>query len=53
MILGYIDPGTGSVMLQLLTGGIIGALFIAKSCWLRLKAFSVKVLHAINHRHKE
>lgn len=26
-ILGYIDPGSGSVMLQLIAGGVIGGLF--------------------------
>lgn len=35
----YLDPGTGSFMLQMLIAGIIGALFTIKLYWYRLKAF--------------
>ena len=34
----YLDPGTGSMMLQLLLGGIAGALVIIKLYWHRLKS---------------
>ena len=33
----YLDPGTGSMMLQLLLGGIAGALVVIKLYWQRLK----------------
>lgn len=35
----YLDPGTGSMLLQLLLGGIAGALMIVKLYWARLKDF--------------
>lgn len=37
--LAYLDPGTGSMMLQLLLGGIAGALVIGKLYWQRVKDF--------------
>lgn len=33
----YLDPGTGSMLLQLLLGGVAGALVIGKLYWQRLK----------------
>ena len=33
----YIDPGTGSLMLQALIGGVAGGLFMIKIYWRRLK----------------
>ena len=35
----YLDPGTGSMMLQLLLGGIAGALVVGKLYWYRLRGF--------------
>ena len=35
----YLDPGTGSMILQLLLGGFAGALVIGKLDWQRLKKF--------------
>ncbi|MEW5703932.1 MAG: hypothetical protein AB1781_05025 [Pseudomonadota bacterium] len=35
----YLDPGTGSIILQLLFGGVAGALVIAKLYWHRIKSF--------------
>lgn len=35
----YIDPGTGSLVLQVLVGAIVGSLVTAKIYWQRLKAF--------------
>ncbi|MDD3731652.1 MAG: hypothetical protein PHU88_04675 [candidate division Zixibacteria bacterium] len=34
----YIDPSTGSYILQLLLAGILGALFTLKLYWRRIKA---------------
>jgi hypothetical protein len=34
----YIDPGTGSMVLQLLLGGIAGAAVMGRMYWSRLKA---------------
>jgi len=36
---GYIDPGTGSYLLQLLIAGVLGSLFAIKVYWGKLKAF--------------
>jgi len=33
----YLDPGTGSIMLQLLLGGVAGGLVVAKLYWNKLK----------------
>ncbi len=35
----YLDPGTGSMMLQLLLGGVAGALVVGNLYWQRIKAF--------------
>jgi hypothetical protein len=35
----YLDPGTGSMMLQLLLGGIAGAMVMGKLYWHRLRGF--------------
>lgn len=35
----YLDPGTGSMLLQLLIGGVAGALVVVKLYFWRLKAF--------------
>jgi hydrogenase-4 membrane subunit HyfE len=34
----YIDPGTGSYVLQLVIGGFLGGLFIAKNYWQTIKS---------------
>jgi hypothetical protein len=39
VLLGYIDPGTGSFLLQLLIGGLLGGLATLKLSWARLRAF--------------
>lgn len=33
----YIDPGSGGMLVQLLTGGAAGALILARLYWRRLK----------------
>jgi membrane associated rhomboid family serine protease len=38
----YLDPGTGSMVLQLVLGGVVGALAIGKLYWRRLKAFVLR-----------
>ncbi len=35
----YLDPGTGSMLLQLRLGGVAGALVVGKLYWHRVKAF--------------
>lgn len=35
----YIDPGSGSYIIQAIIAGILGALFYFKNIWFRIKAF--------------
>ncbi len=35
----YLDPGTGSMMIQLILGGVAGALVVGNLYWQRIKAF--------------
>jgi hypothetical protein len=35
----YLDPGTGSMIVQLLLGGVAGAIVILRLYWDRFKAF--------------
>jgi hypothetical protein len=35
----YLDPGSGSYLLQLLIAGLFGALFVVKLSWGKIKAF--------------
>ena len=37
----YLDPGTGSMMLQLLLGGIAGAMVVGKLYWHRFRELPV------------
>jgi hypothetical protein len=37
--LAYLDPGTGSIILQSLIAGIIGAAAVARMYWQQLKTF--------------
>jgi hypothetical protein len=34
----YVDLGTGSYLLQMLFAGVFGAIFSAKSFWIKLRA---------------
>lgn len=35
----YLDPGTGSIILQALIAGIAGSLFVVKAYWYKLRSF--------------
>jgi hypothetical protein len=39
MLLAYLDPGSGSYLLQLLIAGVLGGLFIVKMQWSRIKGW--------------
>ena len=39
MILAYIDPGTGSLILQVLIGGLAGAAVFTKYRWGQIRAW--------------
>jgi hypothetical protein len=38
-VLAYLDPGSGSFIFQFLIAGGLGALFLAKTYWRKIKAF--------------
>ena len=38
-LLAYLDPGSGSYILQLLIAGLLGAGFAIKSYWRNIKSF--------------
>jgi hypothetical protein len=38
-ILLYVDPGSGSYLIQVLIAAIVGALFYFKNLWWKVKAF--------------
>jgi hypothetical protein len=37
--LGYLDPGSGSFILQILIATLLGGLFVAKTFWRRIVEF--------------
>ena len=39
----YIDPGTGSVIVQAVIGGVVAVGFFLKTNWLRVKTFAKKI----------
>ncbi len=41
--LAYLDPGTGSFLLQLLLATSLGALFLVKTFWKRIKGFFTRL----------
>lgn len=38
-VFAYLDPGTGSFIFQLFISAVVGAAFVVKSYWLRLKSW--------------
>jgi hypothetical protein len=38
-IAAYLDPGSGSFIIQLLIGGFVGLLLIIRTFWSRIKAY--------------
>lgn len=39
----YLDPGTGSMLLQLLLGGVAGLMAIGKLYWMEIKDFLARI----------
>jgi hypothetical protein len=38
----YIDPGSGSYLVQVIVAAVLGALFYFKNIWFRIRAFFSK-----------
>jgi hypothetical protein len=39
----YLDPGSGSYLLQLLIAGLLGGFFVVRSSWDKIKSFFRKL----------
>ncbi len=39
MVLLYVDPGSGSYLIQVIIAAILGALFYFKTIWWKIKSF--------------
>ena len=46
---GYLDPGTGSYIIQLLVGGLLGGLFAIGLFWKRVIAFVKRIFKPRNN----
>lgn len=49
----YIDPGTGSYILQIVIAGVVGAAFTLKLFWRRLGLFISNAVSRIKNRREE
>jgi len=50
----YLDPGTGSLILQMLIAGIMGSIFTIKLYWYQLKTFITKLFgHKKKNEHDQ
>ncbi len=38
----YIDPGSSSMIIQMLVAGVLGAVFFFKNGWYKIKSFFIK-----------
>lgn len=42
----YIDPSSGSYLIQMIIAGILGSLFFFKNLWVKIKDFFIKKKNA-------
>ena len=49
IVFGYLDPGTGSYLLQLALAGLLGGSYAVKHFWARLKGFFSRSGTAAQH----
>ena len=47
-MLGYIDPGSGSMIVQIVAGSIIGGMFFLKTYWEKAKQTLIKITNHSN-----
>jgi len=40
----YLDPGTGSFLLQLLAAGVLGGLFVLRASWSKVRNFFLRLM---------
>jgi hypothetical protein len=41
--LAYLDPGTGSYLIQILIAGLLGMMLAVKGVWINIKAFFARL----------
>ena len=51
----YIDPGTGSYIIQVVIGGLLGAAFALKIYWKKVKAYFINLFskHTKNDKYED
>lgn len=49
LIFAYLDPGTGSLILQVLIASLVGAFFVLKNFWKKVVFFLKGFLHFHKH----
>ena len=49
----YLDPGTGSYIVQLILAGLLGGVFAAKVFWKEIKAFFKNLFSRKDKDHKD
>lgn len=50
-ILAYIDPGSGSFLMQMLIAGLLGFVYAIKLYWFKIKEFFFKIFGS--HKEKD
>ena len=48
----YLDPGSGSMLIQILIGGFLGAGLIIKAYWQKISRFIQNLFHSKNAKEK-
>ena len=43
LLLAYLDPGTGSIIIQAVVGGVLGGMLVIKLFWKKIVSFFVTV----------
>ncbi|HLC94212.1 MAG TPA: hypothetical protein VJH96_01440 [Patescibacteria group bacterium] len=46
----YIDPGTGSYLIQIAIGSLLGGLYVVKKFWKSISAFITSFLRKLRHK---
>jgi hypothetical protein len=52
-LMAYLDPGSGSYLLQLLIAGIVGGALLLRAYWARVGGFFRRLLRRNDHSHDE
>ena len=47
LVYAYLDPGSGSIIIQAIIGAIASALFFVKMFWFKIKKFIINIFNKI------